>query len=480
MADLALESSSDTESSGYSTPPTSQSDSSVEPKGYTGHGPFPYLAEKLGWARPTSFAQPIVFFDIKCIARFGASPVARHLTHIRLRVPSRDVATVLTSPMRLFPSLRYLDISTTNVRMDTTLSALLRNYHRLEHLVMDRVNLFGFQARDKGMDMCRELGGMVLSAGLARGKERERLIAAWDVAERTQIAIAAAPRTAPANGAAQAASNGGPVPGGETEAIIARARRGHRSANQATFSLRDRSRLRSTSTSAAPSLPPNITLPPTDRLYLVLPPLPSLKTLCIGGEAHHVPPHKVRDWTNEFHSGWREGLGKVMGWAGHVGERYERAKKKADEWIVQEIRSGGSSAKASTAGGNSKGKGRALPKVSMIKPPTDVRLFRFPLAGEEPDHAFDEADPTSGLVEIHPAGREYLDAYKGAIADAEMYANDHSYTPPCVLCMVPDCEGPVRRGDEGLKVDGRGGMDGVHASGCGHEVGRRIWGWEGM
>jgi hypothetical protein len=96
----------------------------VEPRGYSGHGPFGYLGDKLAWARPKTFAQPIVFFDIKCISRFGASPSARHLTHIRLRVPSRDVVSVLLAPpgKTYLPCLKYLDISTTNVRLDHPLS----------------------------------------------------------------------------------------------------------------------------------------------------------------------------------------------------------------------------------------------------------------------------------------------------------------------------------------------------------------------
>jgi hypothetical protein len=29
-------------------------------------------------------------------------------------------------------------------------------------------------------------------------------------------------------------------------------------------------------------------------------------------------------------------------------------------------------------------------------------------------------------------------------------------------------------------VDGRGGMDAAHRPGCGHALGRRTWGWEGV
>lgn len=510
-------SSSDAEASDHSTPATSASDSPVEVKGYTGHGPFPYLSEKIGWAKPKHFAQPIVFFDIHCLARFGASAAARHITHLRLRVPSRDIASVLCGPANpnipLFPSLKYLDISTTNVRLDAALSTLLKKHELLEHLVLDRVNLFGFQARDKGSEMCRDLGGLLLSACLARGKERERAIVHWDTAERARMARAQAEAVQRNNANAAGTQDNGEgslidqaqreaqaaAEERERQIAIARSRR-NRSAAQSTFSLRDRpSRLRPFGASAAATTStgaPVGPLPPSDRLYLVLPPLPALKTVSIGGEALHVPSARIREWTDEYHAGWRDGLSKIAGWAGHVGERYERARKKADEWLVQESRStlnaSGSGSGSGGGGGKGKhGKGKAAASASktstLPRPPTDIRLYRFPTPAERDAlhrstgnvPRYNPADPTEGLVEIHPDGtRDYLEPYKLAIADAEIHANDYSQPAPCVLCTVPDCEGPRRRGDEGGRVDGRGGMDGVHASECGHMLGRQVWGLE--
>ena len=478
-----------------STPATSTnsatSDSPVE-KGYTGHGPFPYLNDRLGWTKPKNFAQPIVFFDIKCLARFGAAPVARHLTHLRLRVPSRDIAFVLIGSSlqgrasHLFPSLRYLDISTTNVRLDSVLSTLLRSYERLEHLVLDRVNLFGFMARDKGVELCNELGGLCVSAGLARGKERERLIASWDVMERTRIAQSEADRQriqmeqqhreaenrlSPEIIAARQAQ--AEADERERNIALARSRRGHRSAAQPTFSLRDRP-TRASRLAVSQSLPSNVSLPPPDRAYFVLPPLPTLKSISIGGEAHALYSVKVQDWENDFHIGWKEGLGKLMGWAIHVAEKYERAKKKAEEWYISE--SSGSKSKEKEKHGKSKTK---VGTTTKVKPPTDIRLFRFPKPSE-PRDTFDPKDPTIGLIEIFPESREYLEEYKNAIGDAELYATSHGNPPPCVFCTVPDCEGPARKGAEGERVDGRGGLDGKHRDGCGHLYGRSIWGWQNV
>ena len=486
--DNSAPSSEDEQDSDHSTPPTSADDRPPAPvnKGYTGHGPFPYVSERLGYTRPKSFAQPIVFFNVNCLARFGASPVAVNLTHLRLRVPSREIAKVITGVQNgsgrvldLFPSLRYLDLSTTNVRLDAVLSVLLRSYPRLEHIVLDRVNLFGFKAKDKGPELCRELGNLCIGAGLARGKDRERAIVAWEVAQRTRIAQLAEehrqrlrqeqgePAEAESVEAAAARTAREAEEERERAIALARSRRGHRSAAHSTFSLRDRP-LRTGRIGGSTLTHNTIPLPPPDKAYFVLPPLPTLKTVSIGGEAHHLSPARVAEWENDFHAGWREGLGKLYGWATHVAEKYERAKKKADEWFASEVK--GSGAKKTV-----KGKAPAVPKS---KPPTDIRLYRF-VRPDEPRLLEDPEDPTIGLIEVHPVGREYLESYKLAIADAELYATSFGNTPPCVFCTIPDCEGPARKGDEGERVDGRGGMTGKHRNGCGHLLGRRIWGWNG-
>ncbi|KAK4683465.1 hypothetical protein P7C73_g6797, partial [Tremellales sp. Uapishka_1] len=442
-----------------------------EPKKYSGHGPFPYLSEKMGDIRPKTFAQPIVFFDIKCMAKFGMAPIAKHLTHLRLRIPSRDLIRVLVSPAAsasysrsgIFPKLQYLDLSTTNVRLDTNLAALLKTYWRLNHLVLDRVNLFGFQARDKGPELCRELGLLCVNSGLNRSKEKERGIQAWDLRERTRAAEIDAERlrhrpidaeTTQERIAREDQERRDEM---QQQILLARSRRGHRSAAHSTFSLRDRP-LR-TATSSLPS--PGMNLPPSDRLHLLLPPLPSLQTLCIGGELPNVSSVKPRDWEMEFHAGWKDGLVRLLGWATHVVEKYERAIKKRDEYLDHERQVALSKKKNG---------------VAKVRPPMDVRMFRYPLCVGEEAEVVEEDEPVKGLVELVSPGRECLNGYKDAVGNAEMYLNNTSTRPPCVLCLVPDCEGPARKGAEGERVDGREGMGGKHRRGCGHLLGRETWG----
>ncbi|WVQ77360.1 hypothetical protein IAR50_007045 [Cryptococcus sp. DSM 104548] len=510
-----------------STPPTSVDDSNPydksRSKAYTGHGPFgnPFLNEKMGITRPKTFAQPIVFFDIQCIAAFGGSAAAANLTHLRIRVPSRDLARVMILPpprgsrsQTLFPELRYLDISTTNVRIDTTFSALLKQYHKLEHLVLDRVNLFGFTARERGLELCSDLGALLVNAGLARSKERERQIAAWEVAERVrqaEAAVEAARREAQLRAEEEAEDDDDePEETDEDrrarearEAIernleANRRRRGPRSMAHSTFSLRDRSR-RTAAESSSSTSTNNLPLPPQDKLYFVLPPLPTLKTISVGGEAHTLPSSKVQEWEDQFHEGWLEGLERILGWAAHLADKYERGQKKAEEWRAAEQKrlgqSDSSTPVAPTGPGakGAKGKGRLAPAPKVnIKPPTDIRIFRFPHPSEScsneegVDTRPGPYNLTAGLVEIiptSPADRTYLEPYKMAMADAQLYLDGQAgegARPPCVICTVPDCEGPARKGAEGEKVDGRGGMGGKHRDGCGHLLGREIWGWNGV
>ena len=57
-------------------------------------------------------------------------------------------------------------------------------------------------------------------------------------------------------------------------------------------------------------------------------------------------------------------LGKVLGWATHVAEKYERAQKKANEWFESESKTANKA-----ANGHTKGKGKAAPLAPMdIRP----------------------------------------------------------------------------------------------------------------
>ena len=500
----------------------------VEPRGYTGHGPFPYLSSELAYVKPKTFAQPIVFFDIRCLYRLAISDAARYLTHLRIRIPCRDVARVLSEVppgqdhARPFPALRYLDLSTTNLRHDGWLAPLLRLYPRLEHLVLDRTNLFGFAGKENGAELCHELGKTCVMAGLSKGKDREREIAAADLARRRQQALLEleARRRAPSHPNDEGSGEGSedsddqasegtaapavsaptpPTPEPVFRRVIGQSRRGHRSVAMSSFSIRDRP-IRASRANRI--VDPELELAPCNVLSFVLPALPTLKSISIGGENNSLDEIKARVWDVQFQKGWKEGLTKVLEWAMRVIERYERAIKVADQWRKSEeeemMRKHGKVGVATKTGGKHKTTTATAASngKAKIKPPTTIRLFRYPsihkIQQEEMTGTTDITDPTYGLVQIETA-TDWLDECHSSIAQVSAYLAsldsptttntsatlepDTAHVPQAILCALPDCEGPWRRGDSGERSDGRVVPMGLkHRKGCGHEVGRRVWG----
>lgn len=536
----------------------------VEPaRGYTGHGPFPYLSGELQHLKPKTFAQPIVFFDIRCLARLATSRSARHVAHFRLRVPCRDIAAVLceganTGPgagalgRRFFPSLTLLDLSTTNMRLDGWLPYLVRRYERLEHLILDRTNLFGFQGRDNGGALCSELGKTIVMAGLARGKDREREIVSWDVSERRRQAIADRERrrqqeaqrereeaeramraerereerrragvasddddneeggesdssTSDAGSSAEADSGATPstaFPEHRRASKVtpamqrARARRAARAIGTASFSIREGTARNRAHDRAREQAEEQVEIAPSDLVVHVLPPLPTVRSVNIGGEANRLDDAKANDWQLKFHAGWKDGLEKLVEWASTTMQRHERSRKAALQWQQEQGGHGVPSSGPSHARGTkAKGKAKEVSSASRVKPPMDVRLYRYPDGPDETAAAVaatleNPDDPFVGLVRVdvgveHPIGDIWQLPYLEALADAQEAGTG---SRSVVLCCVPDCEGPMRRGEDGDRMDGRSGMtieDGTvralmpHRPGCGHAAGRRVWSADG-
>jgi hypothetical protein len=270
-----------------------------------------------------------------------------------------------------------------------------------------------------------------------------------------------------------------------------------------TFSIRERSSRNASSANSASAIAASIPLPPPTKYTVVLPPLPTLRSVSVGGEVPKMTDAKMADWQREFQRGWAEAVQKVVAWAMYCGERYDRAVKKAEEWDawneLEQMKTGkGSSSTKHHAVKGAKGKAKA-PAAVRTKPPHIVRLFRYPLPSEEiaTSGDVDPADPTYGLIEVFSSEEDWRSRYTQALVDAEGWcsvlkepgtpaehearAMEAGLAPRCIFCPIPDCEGPVRRGAEGEKMDGLGGMrDEAHPKGCGHLIGRATWGWEGV
>jgi hypothetical protein len=507
----------------------------VEPRGYTGHGPFPFLSDKLDAAKPRTFAQPLVFHDIRCIQRLAVSDAAKYITHLRLRAPGKDIARVLSEAgegrmaRQHFPQLQFLDLSTTNLRHDGSFGLLVKRYDKLEHLVLDRTNIFGFQGKDAGAELCFELGKGIVMAGLARSKEREREIASWDLAQRRRAAERERARMremtrrpaairedeeAGSDGGSDSANEGPSIHPAVADAPMAplvinlhdrNRRRNVRSAAHSTFSIRETSR-RGRGAGAAVETDDDLAIAPPDSLSLVLPPLPTLKTLNLGGEGgNNMSPQRAAEWDRKLHLGWRDGLEKLFDWAQRVGEKYERAVKAARQWEMQESgetnpRAGSSKGKHASHSRKASTSTSAANSKAKTRPPLNVRLYRYPTAEESKQNiVFPEDDPVVGLVAVNPAEEDWKLAYTSAIADTEAWCAaidagrnlDDLYREErgrmVLLCTVPDCEGPMRKSEDGKREDGRSGMslvngkivlkgDMQHREGCGHLIARQTFG----
>lgn len=319
----------------------------------------------------------IVFFNTSCLTTLALSPLNRSLTHLRLRIPQRDVSTPLSLPTHLisphpltqqpFPSLRYLDLSTSNIRLNTHLPSLLRTYPFLEHLVMDHTNLFGFlgREREKGRELCRELGRLVGGlAGMSRSREVERAITRWEEEEAKKRERerrwreegerendedddeeGGQGRRGPID---EAVDQLAALTTEEYNPTVGRSRRRQaRPMNMSTFTIRSSSTAASGSATAGSSSARTTAThhaaidgpaPPPNTIAFVLPPIPTLRSLSLGGETPRpLPASERRQWINEFQAGWKEGAERLVKWAIEgVGIRFERARRKAEterwEW----------------------------------------------------------------------------------------------------------------------------------------------------
>lgn len=275
-----------------------------------------------------------------------------------------------------------------------------------------------------------------------------------------------------------------------------------------SFSIRGNTAASSSSSSTS-TITPVINRPanahPTD-IYHVLPALPCLASLSLGGEAALTSAQRL-EWSREFESGWKEGTERLVKWAlESVGERFERSRRKAESERVEwerwdrEQRDGPSpslptKSKAHSSHphnshhSSSKGKGKqsssrhaAPPKDKHKSPPwpSNVHLLRFPTPLDRPETSTDgenapvalSRSPLAHLISVDPSS-DWRALY------SDLLLPDVVEERRCVFCTIPEEPvGPLRRGGEDLGREGASGWGSAHEKGCGHDVGRRIWGDE--
>jgi hypothetical protein len=437
------------------------------------------------------FAQPIVFFALSCVSELACSPAAGSVTHLRLRIPLREVvpSLVLPGPGRSFPSLTHLDLSTTNLRLHLHLPKLLDCFPKLETVVLDHTNLFGFLGADrlKGRECAAEMGRLVASHGIGRAKARERELAREAEARwRASRQRSAPPPTEPAAAGdddsrladelARLTTEEYPANGGRRRVV--------RSMAHSTFSLRPTSVANGRPGGPIPPPAPQEPYHPTVQAF-VLPPLPTVRSIALGGEAPLSPADR-KAWTADFDLGWVEGLGRLAEHAlKTVGERVDRAARKAESdrlalerWLEKHGHATGADGQAGSVKPpavpathrDAKGKGRASASSSRSSatspapngssrphPPAKVILYRYltpaESRGPSPMAAAEDADDVpAGLVQVDRS-TDWRTTYLNLLAltpSTLTSSTSGGSSGGCKLCLIPDeLEGPLRRAGNG-------------------------------
>ncbi|KAG6380991.1 hypothetical protein JVT61DRAFT_5386 [Boletus reticuloceps] len=225
------------------------------------------------------FAQPLVFFRLDAIHTLACSPYLRSLTNLRLRIPSRQVASFIYSSPRSIPGLQILDLSTCNVRL-TDVEALAARFQQLTHLIIDECNITRGDAEGEWSNV----GKICALATVKAAKEREKKLKAWLEARAVRSSPDPEVATVP-----------------EEEVTPARrARPGRRGLAIATISLRD---------------PPTRMTMPVIRTNIVVPKVrivpssPTLRSLSATTSALHKDKHDAI--RAQFKRGWEEGLAQL-------------------------------------------------------------------------------------------------------------------------------------------------------------------------
>lgn len=255
----------------------------------------------------SKFAQPLVFFSLEPFITLSVSPFVANVTHLRLRVPTRNVSPFIYIPVESFPVLKLLDMSTCNLK-ESDVEALLARFSGLEHVILDACSIFRVLVQPGAGAETREgewraFGKACALSGVRRAKEREKELRAWVEAHwhthATRVAQDGALETD------DAVQNGPGAVGGPATSNRRAGRRGIANSN---ISLR-----RSTQLPSFTSTTDN-TSPPTSLPKIrVFPSPPSLLTL---STTNHIlstsDASKHATFRAEFALGWQEGVSQVL------------------------------------------------------------------------------------------------------------------------------------------------------------------------
>ena len=237
-----------------------------------------------------SFAQPIVFFSLEPLTALCRSKTLLNVQHFRLRIPSRQIAGFLSTPLANLHNVILLDLSTTNVTSDG-LAGILVRFSRLEHLILDDCGLVARAVETAGEFAA--LGMLCASSMLKKARQKEMEIKEFVQAKRLAVAELHAD---PAESLL-----------GET----GKRPKGRKGVATATFSLREKPAPKASvsvpTNSGGRDLPPALASLTKVR---ILPSLPCLKSL--STTTFSIPtPTVSSEWRHDFARGWGDGLSMV-------------------------------------------------------------------------------------------------------------------------------------------------------------------------
>jgi hypothetical protein len=223
------------------------------------------------------FAQPLVFFRLDPISVLLCSPYLSSLTHLRLRIPSRQVSRFISNIPSALPALRLLDLSTCNILV-SDMEAILVRFHNLQHLILDGCSV----ARDQShVGEWVNVGKTCATATIRRAKAREKELKTW--LERNAAGFL----------------HSDTMPPGEAQPIARPRRPGRRGLATATISLREAP---TASVSDITHVPAGIVIPK----IRIVPSSPILLSLSTSSSIISDTQHQtIRE---DFEKGWNEGV----------------------------------------------------------------------------------------------------------------------------------------------------------------------------
>jgi len=238
-----------------------------------------------------------VFFSLQPVSTLVAALSLRNVTHLRLCIPSRAIASFLIKTSTTLNQLKLLDLSMTQI--DTvTLSKVLTHFNGLSYLILDHSGLIPRAAELADTGEFTSLGRACALSTIERAREREKEIKEA-VAERRAVLGSVTTQLAVPSDEATSSSR------------ISKVKKGRRGVLTAAFSIREKL-VAPLDTSRTLSIPQGgdakdmmQAIKALEKVR-VLPCVSNLLSLCVTTFITPTSDQHTQ-WEGDFARGWEEG-----------------------------------------------------------------------------------------------------------------------------------------------------------------------------